>query len=408
MRDIKIASLFTIILIFILNLDVHSIDFKVESTLSPPTVPEELSTANLGFPTIHWAGQKLLIYTMNPFFRGYDIESEEYIKLDRIYGILKGDNLYARVHDIKHSDDVIISYGSAFDRQAFYFALDRELYHFKDRKFQELIYNPAWKNNNMSEMPIASDWEYKLFGENYLVPRPIYGPDTASVSLRTSDGSIQNIFPVFDARNLPNYSMTALRSDKFKLAIFIAVVQETENSSMKIDPRIYLFSITYAGSFAESAQLHEKPDFSSSIITSLPANYEVEVSASQNFIQGGNGREDYWYFVSDGEIEGWVFGGNLLIEGENWEDRLASRGRPFDLEDFLAEQNDNQAANAEEENPVTDDEEKVERSSFSSKRNSETFHRILIIGVLIAITLTIVISFVGSKMKKATGHTSDS
>ena len=52
-----------------------------------------------------------------------------------------------------------------------------------------------------------------------------------------------------------------------------------------------------------------------------------------------DGREDFWYQVNTDTQSGWVFGGDLRIEGDDWKKRLETRGRPVEweeLDEFLA------------------------------------------------------------------------
>ncbi|WP_041401184.1 SH3 domain-containing protein [Salinispira pacifica] len=408
--------LLSVVLILFSLGNLFALEITLENVIPGPkipgTLPSNMKGINLGFPRIAWTAKNKLIYNRAPLSWLIDREKmmvSRQVEMERLFPQLS-------VQVIWNHDGVVIQNGSAFEREYFYYSNNTGTVELENKSAQQLMNRrevfPGGSSNSQTVDGVFQ-WNRELYGPYALLPYPIFGPEVAGLSLKNTETG--ETIPVLDALefyNLANYDMTAVRFDRFKFAWVGEYYQKDEGSEPDYSINIYFFSITYDGFVSETTSVRIEPDIDAPEAGALQAGESVRVTNADTFMTDENKRSDFWYFVKNQRIEGWVFGGDLLIEGEDWEKRLKSRGRPFDIEAFLAHQESNsevepqQDAKDEESAIITETPEN--RNTYSPQRNSEAFHRILIIAVLSAITLTLVIGFVGSKMKKPPGQTSDS
>ncbi len=90
----------------------------------------------------------------------------------------------------------------------------------------------------------------------------------------------------------------------------------------------------YDGTICVEASLRAEPGLSGAELVVLPADTPLLVTDTALYERMEDGREDFWYQVNTDTQSGWVFGGDLRIEGDDWKKRLEKRGRLIEWEDL--------------------------------------------------------------------------
>jgi len=184
-------------------------------------------------------------------------------------------------------------------------------------------------------MPDA--WRYVLYGGYTIEPGPTRDLEMLDVGLYRPDGPLVTTLPTEFHRlmNFGNYSMVAVTQDRFRIALIGQRVQRTPESRVKGGWDLFILAVAYDGSILNTTPLVRQPG-GAGRIRSLSPGATVSVVAAAEFHQSDEGAADYWYQVECASHTGWVFGGDLLIEGNTWEDRLEVRGRPMSIDELLA------------------------------------------------------------------------
>lgn len=328
-----------------------SIDITLNEVIPSPVTLDVLqefrennTKRTLGFPGIVWIDQNELLYEQTPFFWSMDIYSKDEWKMLPFQE--KFDTRFISSFQSIQNNFACIVYGNAFNPNA-------ALY---NSEFEIVSINWDDKNNYQKNPTVESPeyvnyWEYSLYGDYKIVPLPL----VTDLSQLTRSTDVQNGISLYDTttqeltklpkefpvlRNFGNYTMTALSFNRFNLAIVGMEIQKTEDSELENTSDIYICSIIYDGSTIAPTLLRSEPDGDALVISEIPTETTLVVKDAGNYQYDLNGQEDYWYLVEFGDLEGWVFGGSLLIEGGGWRERIDTRGQRKTLEEIITSINE--------------------------------------------------------------------
>lgn len=288
---------------------------------------------------VYWINEDKILLHGVPFYFIADINSgivSRAYEIEKIMGIrnpssanLVGKNYIVfrrgRIFDLKY---FIFDYNHGFKELS---GLDeyKGLAKYMPRKGKDSLY----------------DWERFLLGKHRIVPAPKYELgehiiyDTYEYGVSFLKNGVEEIIIApegfFAVRNLGSMAYTSVSFDKFQIAIYSdAIIKDEKDFGdwRKVESALLIFEVEYDGKLTKDVYLKKEPSYTSSDISMLKSGTEVLVTDADNYVRDHKGMEDYWYYVSYNGTTGWVFGGDLLIEGEKWEDRLVSRGLPLEWE----------------------------------------------------------------------------
>jgi hypothetical protein len=233
-------------------------------------------------------------------------------------------------------DSAVLDYGPLFNVKYAIFDNESGWQDIGEASYEELVAYPIIDNSHIN-VELRYDWEYHLLGDYKLVPRPFLGRDDFGISLKEQQGKKLRRLPIelHEFRNIGNCSEVALSFDRFRVAVVGQIVRQKPDSPWELGWRVYLLRVTYEGEVQGPVKVYAAPSASSEEVGRLEANTRVRVTEAMNYEKDQHGRQDFWYRVEDGQASGWVFGGDLLIEGQTWTERLKLRGEPLDLNALL-------------------------------------------------------------------------
>jgi len=314
-----------------------AIEITLTKSLGQPGLPAGMAEWQLGFAAIAWIGRDKLIYNRTPHYWELDINTGDFTPLLDIEQRVGDDSSSALA--MEKADSAVLDYGRLFSKKYAVFDIKRGWRDIDEATYYELAIYPII-DNSLIDVELRYDWEYHLLGDYKLVPRPFLGRDNFGISLLYQQGKkllrLPSEFQEF--RNIGNCSELALSFDRFRIAVVGQIVRQKPDSPYELGWRVYLLRVTYDGAVESPVIVRSSPSASSEEAAHLEANVRVRVMDAMNYEKDQFGRQDFWYRVEDSQASGWVFGGDLLIEGQTWTERLKLRGEPLDLDALLKDQ----------------------------------------------------------------------
>ncbi|AEJ19218.1 SH3 domain-containing protein [Gracilinema caldarium] len=187
----------------------------------------------------------------------------------------------------------------------------------------------------IKDSPGMQRWEKPLLGGFWLTNRPeikdvderfTYGDQTLLTLLDTEKHELYRIpKELFSARIDGNPPSVAVSFDRFKIAVYLIAEQATPDSPLGGWGNIYILNVRYSGTVMKETKIYAQPSFDSESLGTIVPGKNVIVDSADNYMSY-QGVEDYWYHIQDENLEGWVYGGELFIEGQDWKTRLEERG----------------------------------------------------------------------------------
>lgn len=302
---------------------------------------------SLGYSSVVWCSNESLILEANPYFWRLNLDLGEYEFASDLYTVVGQKHRF--MAPFRGNNFIVMEYGSVSETR---FGLYNDQYGWKEieekRDVITKLRRSVISNDKMNGSGIVDYVLVLLLGHYGLVPRP----EITDFSER----QLMDVQTIISLKNLQTgeliylprelYSvrspglMTAVSFDRFKIAMIGILVQETKESSLHFDERIYILDVVYDGlTSCETIMKVESPEQGERIEV-LPENTKLLVTGTTTYEILGNDTEDYWYRVTVNGLEGIVFGGDLLIEGDDWTVRLKDRGRPIEwdeLDSYLSE-----------------------------------------------------------------------
>ena len=317
--------------------------------LDHPEVPQEYTMTSdpamsLGLPELSWIGNDTLLYKQSPLYlSGYTV-SGSFSRILEIEKYIVGK--YDHLNSVTQADAVAIAYGKSMGYEYLYgfystengwIDIDRSTYDRlimlpEDEEFNRRIINSP-------DRELINFWEHRLLGGYAIVPSPVYDVDNYGLSIHYSETmDWQIISPYFiELRSAGSPAFVAVSFDRFRLALTASYIRLAEPvDTDEPQPFIFVMRVVYDGELRESEDIRSEPSWDSPITGRLNAGTEVKVQDADRYTVTDSGEEDFWYRVESGIHSGWVFGGSLIIEDEDWQGRLEDRGRPLDLSPLTA------------------------------------------------------------------------
>lgn len=311
-----------------------AIEITLAKSLGQPELPAGKAEWQLGFAQIAWIGRDKLIYNRTPHYWELDINNGTFTRLFEIEQRVGNDSSMAIA--MERADSAVLDYGPLFDVKYAVFDVKHGWHDIDQTTYKKLAVYPIVENSE----ELHYDWEYRLLGDYRLVPRPIVHGDNCGLSLREPRGGKLRRLPTefFEFRNICNCTELALSFDRFRVAAVGEIVKQKPDSSWELGWRVYLLRVIYDGEVQRPVKVHNAPSDASEEMGSLDSGARVRVTEAMNYEKDPSDRQDFWYRVEDSQASGWVFGGDLLIEGQTWTERLKLRGEPLDLDALLKDQ----------------------------------------------------------------------
>ena len=318
-----------------------------------PEIPWEYLRSNdiklsFIFPEIMWIGRDKLLYKISPLYWSGDIISGNFSRISEIE-----DHIPIRFdtdsRPVTQFDAAVIKNWKSMDESVYGFYsvqtgwidIDRSMY----RRLKRFPMDEETKRLSRSADGLIF-WKYRLLGGHVIVPRPAYydinyGPViTYDFSLRHAEtGELQMLPPDFpEFRNIGSAACVAVSFDRFRLALTAGHIRRPEGIDEEYpESHIFVMRVVYDGTLRVPADIRSEPSWESPVTGRLNAGTVVKVQDADIYTLTDSGEEDFWYRVESDIHTGWVFGGSLIIEGEDWGERLEGRGRPLDVNTLTAD-----------------------------------------------------------------------
>ena len=372
---------------------------------------------SLGYSSVVWCNNESLILEAHPYFWKLNLDLGEYEFASDLYSVVGKKHRF--MAPFRGNNFIVMDYGPLYETK---FGLYSDQYGWKvieeKRDVISKLRRSVISNNKMKGSGIVDYVLMLLLGHYGLVPRP----EITDVSER----QLMDIQTIISLKNLQTgeliylprelYSvrspglMTAVSFDRFKIAMIGILVQETKESPLHFDERIYILDVIYDGlATCETIMKMESPEQGERIEV-LPENTKLLVTGTTRYEIMDNGTEDYWYRVTANGLEGIVFGGDLLIEGDDWTVRLKDRGRPIEwdeLDSYLSELSKNNTiievepvkkSNEETQKKVSENEEIAEsRKDWTTLIDQHKRLLVVLISILGIMFAVIVVVRLGRK-----------
>lgn len=419
MKKILLLCLF-----WLLSFSVLAIEIRLDKEYCFPNekdfreiLGERFASRFASLPSIAWGVNESLVVRTGYYFFILSVETGEYTFIHELNALLGDDSII--METFKYNDFIRFKYGSVFvGLKSGVFCVENG---WKEIIEPDLL--PIRKvsgNQRMDGHENIPYWEKPLYGWYVLVPRPEITDfserqlmDTqAAVSYKNKMKKSLFQLPIefYSVRNIGNLDMTAVSFDRFKIAIISELIQETKESPLHFDDRIYILDVIYDGlATCETIMKVESPEQGERIEV-LPENTKLLVTGTTTYETRENGTEDYWYRVTANGLEGIVFGGDLHIEGDDWTVRLKDRGRPIEwdeLDSYLSELSKNNTiievepvkkSNEETQKKVSENEEIAEsRKDWTTLIDQHKRLLVVLISILGIMFAVIVVVRLGRK-----------
>ena len=308
--------------------------------LGEPELPPEFLhnhdlRRQLGFAEIAWIGRDTLLYKRAPLYWQVDIRNSTFLR-----SLSVEDSVTTRTSgafSVEKADAALIDHGNIFEGTLYgFYSVETGWIDIDRSTFDRLWIQPTFVNDELRAQ-LAYDWEYRLLGGHAIVPRPVYGAGDIGVSLRRADTGETEILPIdfFEFRDNGNYTLAAVSFDRFRIALVARIVRREETDPYDWGWNLWVMRAVYDGMVRIADDLWSEPFWESPVIARLDIGTTVTVHDADRYTITELGEEDFWYRVEHEGRSGWMFGGSLMIEGEDWRKRLDDRGRPLDVDALL-------------------------------------------------------------------------
>lgn len=328
---------------------VFAIDISLVADFSGPSekelkeiIGEKYIGRKYSRPMIVWGENDTLIYEIDPYYLRLDTKSGTYTFIEELYEKLGTRHRF--ISTFSSNDFMLFRYGDYGSFAANYFGM--------------YDLNAGWKDisnieqyNKMGRVLLSEEDLIGLMGLN--VMEPLLGPYSLVPRPEITDFEelmLMDMQYLISLKDLQTGELTplpkelesvrndglrvAVSFDRFQLAIIGLVVQETQDVPLRLDSKVYILKIVYDGTLCVEASLRAEPGLSGAELVVLPADIPLLVTDTALYERMEDGREDFWYQVNTDTQSGWVFGGDLRIEGDDWKKRLEKRGRLIEWEDL--------------------------------------------------------------------------
>ena len=280
---------------------------------------------------------------------------------------------------VENNDGAVFFYGKVGpfeDRYYGYYSISTGWVTIEQDDYHTLKLVPPKESHKIEGTGIF-DWKQNLYGDYSLVPRPVYNYDFTGISISSQNDEISIPVEFQEFYNIGNMTMTSIRFDRMRIAVIANHLKRTaEDEGYESGWPIFLLKVIYDGHPHEQSILYSEPSWEAEEIGTLPDNIALKISDTANYTVLESGIEDFWYYVESDIGNGWIFGGDLIMEGENWEDRLNDRGAPLDINEYLQskEELSEEPANEEQmnENDLPMDSETLQEASVETESIPET------------------------------------
>ena len=303
--------------------------------LGEPELPPEFATNDLrmepGVAQVVWIGQDTLLYKRVPLYWQVDVRNGTFLRLLSVEDSIttKASGAYS----VERADAAFIDHGNFFDETLYgFYSVETGWVDVDRGTFDRLRVRQTFINRELRAQ-LAYDWEYQLLGGHAIVPRPVYGSDDIGFSLRYAEtGELQLLPPgFFEFRDTGHHMLTAVSFDRFRIALAARIVRREETAPYDWGWNVWVMRAVYDGATSIAEDLRSAPSWESPVVVRLDGGTAVQVCDADRYTVTESGEEDFWYRVEHEGGAGWIFGGSLMIEGEDWRERLADRGRPLDV-----------------------------------------------------------------------------
>lgn len=317
--------------------------------LGKPEVPlEYMSTFDpkmtLGTPQIAWIGRDKLLYKRAPLYWIGDIINGNFSRIVEIED--RGRTRFTDSNPVTQADAAAIKHSKSMDESLYgFYSVQTGWIDIDQNTFHLIRLNPAFETDELGG-ELLFDWEHPLLGGHAIVPRPVYEQDSIALShnigfsLRHAGTGELSILPpgFLKFRDFGNWSFAAVSFDRFRLALTAGDIRPSEEIDEKYrGSNIFVMRVVYDGTLRVPADIRSEPSWESPVTGRLNAGTVVKVQDADIYTLTDSGEEDFWYRVESDIHTGWVFGGSLIIEGEDWRERLEDRGRPLDVNTLTAD-----------------------------------------------------------------------
>ena len=318
-----------------------------------PEVPQEYLMSSdikmsLGLGELAWIDRDKLLYKRSPLYWSGDIVSGNFSRISEIEK--RAPIRYTDSRPVTQFDAAVIKHWKSMDESLYGFYsvqtgwidIDRSIY----RRLSLFPSDEETKRLSRSADGLMF-WKYHLLGGHVIVPRPAYddpinyGPDiTYGLSIRHAEtGELQMLPPGFlEFRGIGSQAFVTVSFDRFRLALKAQYIRRPEEIDEEYpESFIFVMRVVYDGTLRVPADIRSEPSWESPVTGGLNAGTVVKVQDADIYTLTDSGEEDFWYRVESDIHTGWVFGGSLIIEGEDWRERLEDRGRPLDVNTLTAD-----------------------------------------------------------------------
>lgn len=302
---------------------------------------------SLGFPEVTWIGRDKLLYRLSPLYWSGNIVSGNFSRISEIEK--RAPTRFTDSTPVTQFDAAVIEHSKSMDEWVYGFYsvqtgwidIDRSMY----LRLSQFPSDEETKRLSRSADGLIF-WKYRLLGGHVIVPRPAYddinyGPDiTYGLSIRHAEtGELQMLPPGFlEFRGIGSATLVDVSFDRFRLALTAMYISPSEEIDEEYrESNIFVMRVVYDGTLRVPADIRSEPSWESPVTGRLNAGTVVKVQDADRYTLTDSGEEDFWYRVESDIHTGWVFGGSLIIEGEDWRERLEDRGRPLDVNTLTAD-----------------------------------------------------------------------
>lgn len=338
MRRCMVAFLFATVGVAL----VSAIEIVDVRRLGEPELPLEYLNSSdlrrqLGFAEIAWIGRDTLLYNRSPLYWQADIRNGRF---SRLYAV--EDNVTTRfsgAYGVEQADAALIDFGNIFEGTLYgFYSIETGWIDIDRNMFDRLWLQPTFINDELRAQ-LAYDWEYRLLGGHAIVPRPVYGASDIGFSLRYAEtGELELLPPGFyEFRDIGSAALAAVSFDRFRIALVAGIVRRKKTDPYDLGWNLWVMRAVYDGTVRVADDLRSEPSWESPAVARLDAGTAVRVDDADQYTVTASGEEDFWYRVEHDGGSGWIFGGSLMIEGEDWRERLEDRGRPLDVAALFGE-----------------------------------------------------------------------
>lgn len=319
---ISICSFFSIEIVSIQNIGQPKL---------PLFIDDRQAESSIGFAEISWISKEKILYGRNPLYWIVDLENNEineYIELETIITDEPGVLISAigfNAAVIYYGNFLKRNYLLVFENPSMILSIDQKIYN-------ALRVKPTFDPSSDLLPFLSYDWSYELLGSHKIVPRPIYEPEDVGYSLQYSETDTLLLLPpdYAEFRGGGNANMIAVSFNKFRIAAVVNFYRVKETDPLRYGWLLFVMKVEYDGIVTTDQPIYSEPDISSQIKFIQSSNTSFKVIDADNYEKITNGSEDFWYLIRTETGEGWIFGENVIIENQNWQERIKVRGPKID------------------------------------------------------------------------------